>query len=65
MRDRLGARRGLADDLEPLLLEQVPQAGPEEVVVVHEQHTEWLRLAFLGRFHQLSHRESPLSRRPV
>jgi hypothetical protein len=32
-------------------------------VVVDEQHTERIRVPFLGRFHQLRHRESPLSRR--
>jgi hypothetical protein len=62
---RLGAGRGLADDLELLLLEQVPQPRPEEVVIVDQQHTERFRLPFLGRFHQLRHREFPLSRRLV
>ena len=59
MRDRLGAGRGLADDLELLLLEQVPQPRPEQVVIVDQEHTERFRLPFLGRFHQLRHRESP------
>ena len=36
---RLAVRR-LADDLDALLLEQVAQPGPEEVVVVHEQDAQ-------------------------
>jgi hypothetical protein len=63
--DRLGTRRGLPDDLELLLFEQVPQPRPEQVVIVYQQHTERFRLPFLGRFHQLRHREFPLSRRSV
>ena len=34
---RLRSARRLADDLDALLLEQVPQAGPEEIVVVDDQ----------------------------
>ena len=37
---RLGAVRRLADDVHALLLEQVAQAGPEEVVVVDEQDAQ-------------------------
>ena len=63
--DGLGAGRCLADDDEILLLEQVAQTCAEEVVIVHEEHAKRLCLAFLGRLHELSHRESPLSRRLV
>jgi hypothetical protein len=34
---RLGAARRLADDLDSLLLEQVPEPGPEQIVVVDDQ----------------------------
>ena len=47
-----------------LLLEQVPQAGAKEIVVVDEQHTKRLRMPFFGSLHQLGHRESPLSAAP-
>src|ERR671929_235553 len=35
---RVGALARLARDVHAALLQQVPQPGPEEIVVVHEQH---------------------------
>jgi hypothetical protein len=45
--DRFGAARGLADDLEPLLLEQVSDSRPEEIVIVDDQNAERLAWALL------------------
>jgi hypothetical protein len=49
--------RGLTDYLDALLLEQIAQTGPEEVVVVNEQNPQavGLALALLG------HAASPLA----
>ena len=44
----LGAARRLADDLDSLLLEQVAEACPEQVVVVDDQHAERVGLTLLG-----------------
>jgi len=59
VRHRLGAGSRLTDDVEPLFLEQVAETRAEQVVIVHQQHTERFRLAFLNRLHQLRHRDSP------
>ena len=45
---RLGAAGCLADDLDALLLEQVPESGAEEVVVVDDQHAKRVGLTLLG-----------------
>ena len=45
----LRAGRGLADDLDALLLEQVAEPRPEQVVVVDDQHAERLGLPFAPR----------------
>ena len=41
---RLAAVVRLADHLEALLLEQAPEAAPEEIVVVDQQHAQLLQL---------------------
>ena len=43
MRNGVRARRGLADDLDPLLLEEAAQARAEEILVVDEKHAKRLR----------------------
>jgi hypothetical protein len=42
--------RGLGDDVDALLLEQVAQAGAEEVVVVDEQDADGVALGFPDRY---------------
>ena len=46
---------GFADDLDALLLEEVAQAGPEEVVVVDEEHAERTFFDALGCLERLTH----------
>ena len=53
--------RRLADDLDALLLEQVAQAGPEEVVVVDEQHADAAGGALVLELHGFAHDYPPWS----
>jgi hypothetical protein len=46
--ERLGAARGLGDDVDALLLEQVAEPGAEEIVVVDQQYADGVP-AVLGR----------------
>ena len=62
MGDGLGSGGGLADDLEPLRLEEVPQAGAEEILVVDEQNAERLRRARLLPPSRSVPTQRPLSR---
>jgi hypothetical protein len=45
--ERLGAAGGLGDDVDALLLEQVAQAGAEEIVVVDEEDANRVRPCLL------------------
>ena len=49
----------MTDDLDPLLLEQVPEPGPEQVVVVDEQHAQGLTVLLGLRLGRLSHYATP------
>ena len=53
--DRVGALPRLAHDHDALLLEQVPQAGPEQVVVVDQQDAERLDVLVPGGPEHLAH----------
>ena len=55
---RLRARRGLGHHLHALLLEEVPQARAEEIVIVGDQDSKRLRLPLVGGV-QLAQLESP------
>src|SRR5918996_706874 len=46
--DRVGAGARLGDHVDPLLLEQVAEPRPEQVVVVHEEDAERVALAGNG-----------------
>ncbi len=52
--DGFRTARGLADDLDALLLEQVAQARAEQVVVVDDEHSERITLPLLGRLQHLA-----------
>ena len=60
MPERLAAAAGLADDVDALLLEQAPQAGAEEVVVVDEQDAEGVLLVLRLRCWRLPSRRPPV-----
>jgi hypothetical protein len=45
--ERVGAAGGLADDLDPLLLEQVAQARAEQVVVVDQEDPDRVLLCIV------------------
>src|SRR5438445_390121 len=52
--DGVGARRCLAADRQLVVLEQVPETGPKEVVVVYEEDAQRIPLPLLtcrGRVH--------------
>ena len=54
--DGVGSVIGFAGDLHAALLEEVAQAGAEQVVVVDEQNADARRFGFLGGLSGLAHR---------
>ena len=55
LRDGLRAVPGLADDLDALLLEEIAEPGPEEIVIVDEQHPQGPFFDALGCLERLAH----------
>jgi hypothetical protein len=57
----VGALACLAGDLHAALLEQVAQAGPEEIVIVDKQHANAARCPLALELHGFAHNHPPWS----